>query len=88
MDKQTVDALYRLYGQRQDIQRQRENATRNFWLGIVNEFAQGTGTRSSVVNALGGNGAVADMLMVAASNRFEALEQQLDKQITDLGGTP
>ena len=87
MNKDTVAELHRLYERRQELQRQREEASnRNFWLGIFNDQMRGTGTRSSVASALGGTGQLADIVMIAVSNRFELLQQQIDKQITDLGG--
>lgn len=83
-----VDMLSRLYREREELQKDRERSDINFWASIVNEFCGGTGTRSSVVNALGGKGELAAIMFQAASKKFEKRQQEIDQEIIDHGGHP
>ena len=95
--KETAIALAELYRKRESLQRHRERATsRNLWLGFITRGQAPVETTSGptrgmtdsemIVDALGGTGEVASLLLRAMTEQFEKLQRDIDKQIDDLGG--
>lgn len=86
--REQVETLNRLYERRAELQRARERADRNFWIGVANEVFGGTGTRSSVLNAIGGTGEFSALMAQALAERVEQMQRNIDAEIEQNGGTP
>lgn len=86
--KDQVETLGRLYREREEIQKVRDIATRNFWIGVANEMFSGTGTRSAVVGGLGGTADFASLMANACAEEFEDLQKRIDAAIVENGGQP
>lgn len=85
-----VEKLARLYEQRKDLQKAREYAAeQNFWLGVLDDAFRGTGgTRSFVMERMGGRADFVALLSRSVVNRFEEMQRHLDVEIEQNGGQP
>jgi hypothetical protein len=89
MNKADVEELASLYGKRVDLQKCKEHALQhNFWVGVATDAFGGTGTRSSVLNAIGGTGEFVALMKRSVCEHIEAKQQAIDAQIVKLGGEP
>lgn len=87
--RQQAEKLTQLYSERQEVQKARDLAAdRNFWLGIATDAFKGTGTRSIVLDELGGAGEFASLMLRVVPARFEEIQQALDAEISENGGQP
>lgn len=87
--REQVETLDRLYRKRHDIQKAREYASdRHLWIGIADREFGGTGTRSSILNAVGGTADFIALMTRALNEHFEMKQRNLDAEIEQNGGTP
>lgn len=88
VDRATVAQLERLYTERDDLGRAKNELQHNFWVGIVNDSFRGTGTRASVMNAVGGTQTLIDIFHAATVAKIDALQEEITAKIEELGGQP
>jgi hypothetical protein len=82
-----VNRLAELWRERDNLNKVREDAvSRNFWLGVVNEAFSGTGSRSSLASAIGGNGDLASVFMAAVTEEIDQLLEANKELLIEAGG--
>lgn len=87
MNKDTVEQLAKLYHDREALQKARDTADKNFWLGVINDAFRSE-RRIEVLEAVGGAGSFAAILGQTVVEVIESFQLDLDRQIIDLGGEP
>lgn len=89
MDYATVKSLHELFEKRSKMRKAKGYASApGFWENFLEHVGRGTGTHSFVVDVFGGRNPLAEAVKDAMERRFEAMENEIDEQIIDLGGKP